>query len=44
VATVLDYNERMLKLARELCFKEVNSDDDIRGYKAIYLSLNEPTT
>ena len=44
VATVLDYNERMLKLARELGFKEVNSKDDIRGYKAIYLSLNEPST
>jgi acetyltransferase len=44
VATVLDYNERMLKLARELGFKEVNSDEDIRGYKAIYLSLNEPST
>jgi acetyltransferase len=42
VATVLDYNERMLKLARELGFKVVNSDDDIRGYKAIYLTLNEP--
>jgi acetyltransferase len=44
VATVLDYNERMLKLARELGFKEVNSKDDSRGYKAIYLSLNELTT
>lgn len=44
VATVLDYNERMLKLARELGFKEVNSDDDIRDYKAIYLSLNEAPT
>jgi acetyltransferase len=42
VATVLDYNERMLKLARELGFKEVNSDDDIRGYKAIYIRLNDP--
>jgi acetyltransferase len=40
VATVLDYNERMLKLARELGFKELSPDDDIRGYKAIYLSLN----
>jgi acetyltransferase len=42
VATVLDHNERMLKLARELGFKEVSSSDGIRGTKAIYLSLSSP--
>jgi acetyltransferase len=41
VATVLDYNERMLKLARELGVREVSLDYEIWGYKAIYLSRNE---
>jgi acetyltransferase len=39
VATVLDYNERMLKLARDLGFKEVSPHDETRDYKAIYLNL-----
>jgi acetyltransferase len=39
VATVLDYNERMLKLARDLGFKEVSPHDETSDYKAIYLNL-----
>jgi acetyltransferase len=44
VATVLDNNERMRNLARELGFKERPSNEETRGYKAIYLSLNDPVT
>jgi acetyltransferase len=41
VATVLNYNERMLKLARELGFKEHPAESDGKGTKAIFLDLNE---
>ncbi len=40
VATVLNYNERMLKLARELGFKEHPGESDGKGTKAIFLPLN----
>ncbi len=39
VATVLDYNERMLKLAKELGFEEDPARDDDAGTKGIFLSL-----
>ena len=39
VATVLDYNERMLKLARELGFEDDPSNEDGEGTKGIFLSL-----
>jgi acetyltransferase len=39
VATVLDYNERMLKLARELGFEEDAGNEDGEGTKGIFLSL-----
>jgi acetyltransferase len=39
VATVLNYNERMLKLARELGFKEEASRQAGEGTRGIFLSL-----
>ena len=39
VATVLDYNDRMLKLARELGFEEDPTKEDGEGTKGIFLSL-----
>ena len=41
VATVLDYNARMLKLAKELGFQEVKDNQDGDNTKAIFLPLNE---
>jgi len=40
VATVLDYNERMLKLAREQGFQESPNREDGAGTKGLYLTLN----
>jgi len=39
VATVLDYNDRMLRLARELGFEEDAGNEDGEGTKGIFLSL-----
>jgi acetyltransferase len=39
VATVLDYNERMLKLAKELGFEEDLAREDGEGTKGIFLAL-----
>lgn len=39
VATVLDYNDRMLKLAKELGFKQDPAPRDGEGTKAIFLAL-----
>ncbi|MDO8447846.1 MAG: bifunctional acetate--CoA ligase family protein/GNAT family N-acetyltransferase [Rhodoferax sp.] len=39
VATVLDYNDRMLRLARELGFEEDPGNEDGEGTKGIFLSL-----
>ncbi|MDO9195788.1 bifunctional acetate--CoA ligase family protein/GNAT family N-acetyltransferase [Rhodoferax sp.] len=39
VATVLDYNDRMLRLARELGFEEDSGNEDGEGTKGIFLSL-----
>ena len=41
VASVLDHNERMLKLARELGFKVQPADNDNPGTRSIILALNE---
>ncbi len=41
VATVLDHNTRMLKLAKELGFQEVKDKQDGDSTKAIFLPLNE---
>ena len=40
VATVLDYNERMLNLAKELGFEDEPARQDGEGTKGIFLSLN----
>ena len=39
VATVLDYNERMLKLAKELGFEENRRGPESNGTREIFLSL-----
>jgi acetyltransferase len=39
VATVLDYNDRMLKLAKELGFEQDRTHEDGGGTKGIFLSL-----
>ena len=39
VATVLDYNDRMLKLAKEQGFQEDPTKEDGEGTKGIFLSL-----
>ena len=39
VATVLDYNDRMLSLAKELGFKDDEKEQDGEGTRGIYLDL-----
>ena len=42
VATVLTCNERMLKLAEQLGFKDYAARGDGAGTRGIFLALNEP--